>query len=169
MNLNNPVSTGRAFILGLVNGLLAGGLAYTLLWLSVEYENSRPTESGLNIHVSVGIKWWGPSLIGGVAVSIASALMHKFLARRVRSVLLLWQCIAVTSVLCGYVFLIILEIANERFGGYPPFELRRWISVGAGGAVLTVLAFAAAFNLFYGAFIKLVLAQYSGKRSSELP
>jgi ABC-type Fe3+-siderophore transport system permease subunit len=169
MNLNNPVRLERAFILGLVNGLLAGGVAYTLLWLSVEYENSRPSESGLNIHVSVGIEWWVPSFIGGVAVSIASVLIHKFLSSRVKSILLLWQCVAVTSVLCGYVFVIILEIANDRLRGYPPFELGRWISASAGGAVLTALAFVAAFNLLYGAFIKLVLAQYSRKRSFELP
>jgi len=170
MNLNNLVSLRRAFILGLVNGLLSGGVAYILLWLSVEYENSRPSESGLNIHVSVGIKWWGPSFIGVVAVSIASVLMHKFLASRVKSVLLLWQCIAVTSVLCGYVFLIILEIVNDRLGGYPPFELGRWISASAGRAVLTTLAFVAPFNFLYGAFIKLALAQYfSRKRSFELP
>jgi hypothetical protein len=169
MNLNYPVSLGRAFMLGLVNGLVGGGVAYTLLWLSVEYENSRPSKSGLNIHVSVGIKWWVPSFIGGVAVSIASVLIHRFLASRVKSVLLLWQYVAVTSVLCGYVFLIILEIANDRLGGYPPFELDRWISASAGRAVLTTLAFVAPFNLLYGAFIKLMLARYSRKRSFELP
>jgi hypothetical protein len=161
-------SLGHAFILGLVNGLLAGRVAYSLLWLSVEYENSRPSESGLNFNITVGIKWWGLSLIGGVAASIASVLIHKLMADRVKSVLLLWQCVAVTSVLCGYVFLIILEIMNDRLGEYPPFELSRWISASAGGAVLTALAFVAAFNLLYGAFIKLALAQYSRKRSFEL-
>lgn len=167
MNLNNLMSLGRAFILGLVNGLLAGGIAYALLWLSVEYENSIPTENA--IHVSVGIKWWGLPFIGGVAVSIASVLVHKLIASRTKSVLLLWQYIAGISVLCGYILLIILDMASDRLGGYPSFELRRWVSVSGGGVALTALVFVATFNLFYGAFIRSVLMQYSRKKDLELP
>lgn len=159
-------SLWRGFILGLINGLVAGGVAYTLLWLLVEYQNSRPSD---HIHTSVGIKWWGLPFIGGVAVSIASMVVHRFLVGRVKSVVCLWQYVAVVSVLFGYVFLIILEILNDRFGGYPPFVFWNWLSAGAGATALMALAFSVAFNLFYSVFINLVLAQYSRNEKLRLP
>ncbi len=80
MSQNNLYSHWRASVLGAVNGLLVGGAAYAILWLSIERENQRLFKeelSGGNVmHVSIGIKWYGLPLIGGIAFTLISYIVH---------------------------------------------------------------------------------------------
>ena len=153
--MSKLISLGRAFILGVVNGLLVGSVAYTLLWLSAD-----PYEHG-----SLPILWWGLPAVGGAAAGVASALVHSLLARQVKSVVALWQLVGVATVIFGYAHFMLIFLAGE----YSYFHLSDWVSAGAGVIVLRFLAVVVPFNLLYAFFIRLAAAQYQGGGGVELP
>lgn len=158
-----------AAILGTINGLSVGGIAYAILWLDVAYQNQRISESSeCCIHVSVGIKWYGLPLIGGIIFTVGSLLVYRYIANRVGSIVLLWQYVGAASVVCGIFLLISIDLIQGVSGGFS-FDYKKFIAPQALLRVLVAFLFVATINLFYGTFIRLGVTLYMLHKKTEFP
>jgi hypothetical protein len=172
MKSNVSFSQWRACILGAVNGLLAGAVAYTALWLEMDYENQRIAEAELSggpaMHLTLSIRWWGLPFFGLIAFTIASFLVHRYLASRVKSVVLLWQYVGAVAVVCGMLVMLITTWIGYH-NGVTPSVYESFFSLSAVRTFLMAFAFVAVINLLYGAFIQMVVTLYSRRKKTAFP
>src|SRR5260370_20705229 len=100
------------------------------------------------MHVTVGIEWWGFPFIGLVAATLGSFLVHKYLAHRIKSIVLLWQFVGAVSVVCGILFWLITALIDHWSGAVPiSFENLRVSAVL--WSFLTVFAYVAVCSFCY--------------------
>lgn len=170
MSVKGTSTLWRACVLGAANGLFAGSVAQTVLWLHEEYQRShRPTFSDMVIDYADPLPWWVLPALGFVAFIPASVLVHRYMARRVRSVMLLWQYVGLVGVFCGVLVTLIFTVIDNAHGADPPWDYREFISLSYLWIYLMALAFAAVINLLYGAFIQSAVTHYTQRNKVEFP
>jgi drug/metabolite transporter (DMT)-like permease len=153
-----------ACALGAINGLLIGVATYAVLWLSVEHKNQLLFEEQLSgssvMHISVGIKWYVLPIISMVTFTVASLLVHRYLAHRVKSIVLLWEYVGGVSLLFGTLAMLTIILIDQFFGA-APIDFKDLISMELLLNCFAIFVLVSSVNLIYGIFIKTAVKQYS--------
>ena len=152
-----------AIVLGAINGLLVGGIAYLILQL-LPYSENRALRNaqlygGDAMHVSVGIDWWAFPLIGALAFTVGSYIVHRFLGHRINSTVWIWQLVGVASAICGMLIILIVVLIDHSSGA-APIDFENPNVSGLLWTCSTVFAYVAVFNLLYGPFSQLVVVRF---------
>ena len=168
MDLDSTPNLWRAALLGVINGLLAGWCASAALWLDLEARRREAQKlTDIVFEFADPLPLSVLLALGGVAFTVASLAVHRALARRVRSVLLLWQCVGLAAVACG-ILAVLLVISVENIWSEYPTSYGEFVSSSALRLYLAAFALVAALNLLFGSFIRLV-TRLGHKRRAAFP
>ena len=173
MSLNNLMKVWRTALLGAINGLFSSAV-YLMVYRFDEYyaelQRSRwiaqAKADGLcTLTIGVNPFWWVPASCWHIILFIVSSLfIHRYLAKRFRSVFLLWQFIGLMvmvgwgiTVLIGTIldgYLVKGEVPLEAIlGGVIYYTLYE-------SSVIKFLALMMAINVIYGTVMQVAARHY---------
>jgi uncharacterized membrane protein YedE/YeeE len=172
MGVGTSPNLWRAALLGALDGLLVGGCARLALCLLLEHaqrEWARQAGPGESINFAEPLPLPFLLVWGALSFAAASTLVHRLLARRNTSALLLWACVGVAGVLCGALGFALLITVEDLMAGRPLNESLSWLSPAVvSGALIPALGMVVPLNVMYGGLIHFVTKRWK-KRKALLP
>ena len=152
--------------LGVAAGLLSSSVTLLIARIDTYYTWLR--DSSYREYQRVDDLWWVPASVWHIILSVvASLLIHRYLATRLRSPFLLWQVVGITSLL-GWAlsFVLVVGLRCVVTGNLSSSQF-----VFDSDDVLLIAKYVAtvfACNVFYGSVISASSRQYVEKFDSEV-
>lgn len=172
MAYKNTTSLSGALTLGIINGLLSGAFSSVAHQIHTNYLDRRILEAGGLDHGVSNISDWyiAPAILIGCAIALftlASFIVHKYLAVRFKSVILLWVSIGIVAVIVGALSLITIDWLNHVSMGIA-FDYKKYVSAMMIRRLSIILVGVIALNYLYGYVIYTSLGQYSNTTQKPL-
>jgi len=156
----------RIATLGAAAALLSSGLTLPIARIDTYYawleENYAPYERG------VEALWWIPAVFWHLILSVVASLMvHRYLANRLKSPFLVWQVVGITS-LFGWVLTLVLVVSMECLvqGNLSPLPLP--VNYDKLLLIAKYVSTVFACNVFYGSVMNASAGQYAKQLDSEI-
>jgi hypothetical protein len=164
--MNILMSQCRASTLGAINGLLLGSMAELSRQV---YNGQRELErlaanGGSIIDVSDPIKDMPIVVLVSSVVffTIASLLVHRYLANRLKTPILIWQIVGVVAVIGACLMTLVIALIDA-----PVTHQTFWDIISpAYKGWLFILGIVAVFNLIYGTIIQISLKHYLNNKKT---